>query len=141
VGINVEIKMATSAALASTPAHEVDRVVKPILADLKRYAGNRMIILSSFDPDVMLAIAEERSGRLALLRNTSLWFLTTAGSEMHSDLRRMSIPAAVELAAETGLDGIVIHSASARERKAEIMEAISRGLKVCLSLLPPRVLA
>lgn len=136
VGVNVEVKMATSAALAETPKYEVDRVVAPIVRVLQECAGSRQLYLSSFDPDIMKAMAWHReAGALSGLENLTLWFLTTGGMDLHADERRMSIAAATEFARGVGIDGIVADTDAARQQGASVNRALASGLKVCRLLL------
>ena len=129
--MNVEIKMATSGALPETPRHEVERVVNPIVRVLEECAGQRQLYVSSFDPDIMKAVAWHRqAGALMAVPNLTLWFLTTGGTDMHADDRRMSIDAAVVFAREAGIDGIVAETEAARNQRAAVNTALAGRLKV-----------
>eukprot|EP00892_Ulva_mutabilis_P006991 jgi/Ulvmu1/4664/UM002_0395.1 len=125
VGVNVEVKMATSGALAETPRKEVDRVVEPIVSVLEQCAGDRQLYVSSFDPDVMKALAvHRREGKLAALSSLTMWFLTAGGGEKHADVRRMSVAAAVAFADKGGIDGIVVETEAARQQRDDVNAAL-----------------
>lgn len=99
--LDIEIKMATPNTLAVTPAEEVERMLGPILAevDAALAAGPRPLIFSSFDPDICLEIKRRRADFL-------VYFLSGGGLYTHADPRRMSVAAAIEVAASGGLQGI-----------------------------------
>lgn len=123
--------MATSGALSETPQHEVDRVVEPIVRVLEEGAGHRQLYVSSFDPDIMKAVARHRhAGALSALPNLTLWYLSTGGTDLHADERRMSIAAAVVFAQEAGIDGIVAETEAARDQRGAVNAALSSRLKV-----------
>lgn len=138
VGVNVEVKMATSGALSETPKHEVDRVVEPIVRVLEECAGHRQLYVSSFDPDIMKAVARHRqAGALTALPNLTLWYLSTGGTDLHADERRMSIAAAVAFAQEAGIDGIVAETEAARDQRGALNAALAARLKVWHCTAPP----
>jgi len=138
VGVNVEVKMATSGALPETPQQEVCRVVDPIVKVLVQCAGQRQLYVSSFDPDIVKAVSWHRKeGRLVSLPRLSLWFLTAGGSQQHADSRRMSVAAAVTFATETAIDGIVAETEVARQQRLDVGAALERGLKVSYTTCRP----
>lgn len=72
-----------------------------ILTCLGRWAGNRVIYLSTFDPDLCFLLSQKQS-RYAVL------FLTEAGAEIYpADARRNSFAAAFQWAKTVSLRGIV----------------------------------
>lgn len=138
VGFNVEVKMATSAALPQTPLHELRRVVDPIVAVLAAAApARRAIAVSSFDPDVVAYFAAAARAELPHLPRLSTWFLTEGeGEVLRSDPRRRSVPAAVEFALGAQLSGIVVHSGVAHERMEELEAALAAGLQARTHRMP-----
>lgn len=134
MGFNVEIKMATSAALPQTPLHELRRIVDPIVAVLAASATpRRAIAVSSFDPDVMTYFVAAARAELQHLPRLSAWYLTQGeGEVLRSDARRRSVPAAVEFALAAQLSGIVVHSGIAHARMLEVEAALAAGLQVCV---------
>lgn len=104
LGFNIEVKMSTSPALERTPATEIDRMLDAILPVVQRHCeGPRAVMFSSFDPEVVAALA-------ARALSAQVWLLSTCGQDWHSDARRMSVPAAVAFAREHALIGLVLDS-------------------------------
>jgi glycerophosphoryl diester phosphodiesterase len=133
VGFNIEIKIATSAALQQTPLQELRRVVDPIIAVIKQNAGHRKVAVSSFDPDVMAYFEERRRVELVQLTSLSTWFLTEGPLEMlRRDPRRLSVSAAATFALQAQLTGIVVESSVASRCLQDVENALASGLRVCL---------
>lgn len=132
MGMNIEIKMATSAALSHTPPEEVQRVVNPIMATLLCAQTSHTIAVSSFDPEVMSYVAARASAVRVYYPTLSAWFLTAGEHEtLREDPRRRTVSAAVAFAAENGMDGIVVMSAVLHKQQDAVSAALEKGLLVC----------
>jgi glycerophosphoryl diester phosphodiesterase len=132
MSFNIEIKMATSAALQHTPLSELRRVVDPIIAVIKINAFSRKVAVSSFDPDVMAYFEEHRRLEIAHLTSLSAWFLTEGPLEiLRTDPRRLSVSAAAAFAKQAQLTGIVVESSVAAKHLTDIEAALASGLQVC----------
>ena len=57
-------------------------------------------------------------------------FLTTGGTSFHADRRRMSIDAAIEVAALHGLEGIIVDSGALYRDQDAVDRARREGLKL-----------
>ncbi|KAK3033373.1 hypothetical protein RJ639_034423 [Escallonia herrerae] len=79
---------------------ELVHVVQVVLQVVFKYAKDRPIILSSFQPDAALLIRKLQS-------TYPVYFLTNGGSEIFTDLRRNSLDEAIKLCLAGGLNGIV----------------------------------
>ena len=130
VGFDIEVKMATPDDLAVTPPGEVERVVAPVLAAVERCCppslGARRVVFSSFDPDVCAAL-RARQSRWPVL------FLTTGGRDAHADARRTSLGAALDVALEGGLAGVIADSGALQDEPdfvARVAAASGGALKV-----------
>lgn len=128
VGFNIELKMATSAALPATPLHEVRRIVDAVLPVVQALRASRQVVISSFDPDVMQYLADVVP--TCCTADLPLWFLSTGGHSFHADPRRMSLRAAIEFARGARMRGIVVDSTMLRKEQDVVREAAASGLKV-----------
>ena len=143
VAFNIEVKMATPASLARTPAEEVERVVGPVVATVERCLaaeraggggggsalaplpppGPRSVVFSSFDPDVCAALRARAPSHPVCL-------LSTGATEAHADPRRTCLAQAVAFAAGAGLAGVVADSTALAARPRTVAEARAAGLAV-----------
>lgn len=131
MGLNVEIKLSTSAALAETPWDEVQRVVDPIVEALLAAATNHRIVVSSFDPDVMSYFQLQQSLLSPVYSDISCWFLSAGKKEdLRQDPRRQSLPAAIEFAAKGGFAGVVLDSSELQCDPESAQAAVRSGLQV-----------
>jgi glycerophosphodiester phosphodiesterase len=146
VGFNIEVKMATPSSLARTPDEEIERVVGPVLATVERCLAEeraaavggdastaairstasspRMVVFSSFDPDVCAALRARAGG------NHPVCLLSTGPTELHADPRRTSLPAALTFAASAGLAGVVVDSTALSRSQETVAQARELGLAV-----------
>lgn len=126
VAFDLEVKMAVPDDVAVTPAAEVDRMVSAILAAVDAGLaahGPRLIVFSSFDPEVCLEIKQRRP-------DATVMFLSGGGVYAHVDERRTSVASAVDFAAGAGLQGVVLNTV-ALQRQGDVVEAArDRGLRI-----------
>lgn len=131
VGFDIEIKMATGEDVVKTPDGERWRMTDAILRTVDvaearaRALGRpvRPLLFSSFDPDVCEDVKRRRPGDWVM-------FLTTGGTSYHADRRRMSIDAAIEVAALHGLEGIIVDSGALYRDHRAVERARRAGLKL-----------
>lgn len=125
VGFDIEVKMAMPDNVEATPAEEIDRMLTPILKCVEENAtnSNRTIVFTSFDPDVCLELARRQS-------RYPVMFLSGCGLYKHVDPRRTSIPAALQLAAENKLSGIVVPASILLASPQMASQAFERGLQL-----------
>jgi len=130
LAFNIEVKMATPDELAVTPPEEVTRMVDAILDTVALYSSSssdqgssRPVVFSSFDPDVCRELRARQS-------QWPVMFLSTGGKDWHADPRRMSIDAALAVAATYDLSGVVLESAALARQPQAVAFARSQGLKV-----------
>lgn len=128
MGLNLEVKMTTPSHVAVTPPEEVDFTVNAILDSIDEYLAvcpsrAQSLVLSSFDPDVCIALRERQCA-------LPVFFLTTGGSDPHADPRRTSVRAAIDLALENRLEGIVVETAVLKVQEHLLKVARAQGLKV-----------
>eukprot|EP00887_Chlorella_sp_A99_P000587 scaffold17.g587.t1 len=126
VPFDIEVKMATPASLAVTPAAEIDRMLTAILAEVEvglAAGGPRPVIFSCFDPDVCAELRARRPG-------APVFFLSGAGEDAHADPRRTSGRAALAFAAAAGLQGVILDTAAIAKAPGLVAEAHAVGLAV-----------
>lgn len=128
MGLNLEVKMTTPADVERTPSKEVNFVVNAILNTIDSCASLDAphagpLVLSSFDPEVCAALKERQ-------QELPVFFLTTGGSQLHADRRRMSVEAAIDLALEERLNGIVVDTSVLKLHQELVGVATMQGLKV-----------
>jgi glycerophosphodiester phosphodiesterase len=124
VGFNVEVKMTTPSTVKATPQEEVDRVVNPTLEIMNKCSGGkRVIVYSSFDPDVCLALKQRQS-------TYPVMFLSNLGQSEQADPRRASIGAALNFASTNGLEGVVVPASGLMAAQEMVAEAKALRLKV-----------
>lgn len=109
LGFNIEVKIATSPALEFTPAGEVSRLLDVIMPVVEAGQGARPLMFSSFDPDVVAALAQRAC---TLTQPAQVWLLSTCGEDWHIDARRMSVDAALAFARKHALMGVVLNTAA-----------------------------
>ncbi len=126
VAFDIEVKMTTPDDEERTPPEEVSRQLDAILAVVDRglaAAPRRRLLFSSFDPEVCSELKRRRP-------EFSVMFLSGGGAYAHVDARRTSIPAAIGFAANAGLDGIILESATLRGQQGMVEAARSQGLQL-----------
>lgn len=114
-GFDLEVKMTTLEGGGSTPPEEVSRVLNPILETARRFCSDRLVVFSSFDPDICIDLRRRDTGAAVL-------FLTCCGQE-HPDERVRSVEAAIALASAHKLDGIVVDAERLHDRE-ELMKTV-----------------
>lgn len=97
IGFNVELKFDDSLEYQD---EQLTHILQAILRVALKYAKERPIIFSSFQPDAARLMAQLQSGY-------PVYFLTNGGTEIYSDVRRNSLEEALKLCIENGLQGIV----------------------------------
>lgn len=133
VAFDIEIKMTTPPHVAQTCAEEVDRVVTAILAAVdaaeadwptsNHNGGGRMIVYSSFDPEVCLEVRKRRP-------EACIMFLSDCGEHPYVDDRRNSAGAAIEFACNAGLQGVILESTVVKSDPGVVRVAGEKGLRV-----------
>ncbi|KAJ9549404.1 hypothetical protein OSB04_021947 [Centaurea solstitialis] len=97
MGFNIEFKFDDSIVYKE---EELVHVIQVALHVVFKYAKDRPIIFSSFQPDAALLIKK-------LQTTYPVFFLTNGGSEIYTDIRRNSLDEAMKLCLAGGLNGIV----------------------------------
>ncbi|XP_010929606.1 glycerophosphodiester phosphodiesterase GDPD1, chloroplastic [Elaeis guineensis] len=97
VGFNIELKFDDNLVYQE---EKLMHILQVILQVVDKYANERTIIFSSFQPDAALLIRK-------LQGTYPVFFLTNGGSEIYSDVRRNSLDEAIKLCLAGGLQGIV----------------------------------
>mmetsp|Transcript_11690 Transcript_11690/g.20757 ORF Transcript_11690/g.20757 Transcript_11690/m.20757 type:complete len:325 (-) Transcript_11690:1097-2071(-) len=125
VAFNLEVKMAVPSDVERTPPQEVQRMLQPILQVVNRFCANstRTLVFSSFDPDICIELQQMQT-RFPVL------FISGCGLYQHVDVRRTSIPAALQLAASNVLAGVVVPTSILMANKPMVQVATAQGLKV-----------
>ena len=131
VGFNIEIKLATSAALAQTPQQELERINNAIVTTIASCGSSRTLAISSFDPDVMAHFMQHCGPLRKHFERVSMWFLTSGHRELvHVDARRRSVAEAAAIAHKLELDGIVVETTLLQTEHADVVAAMHDGLNV-----------
>jgi glycerophosphodiester phosphodiesterase len=143
VAFDIEIKMTTPPHVAQTSAEEVDRVVTAILAAVDAAEadwptgrsnnnnnnnggggdGGRVILYSSFDPEVCLEVRKR-------CPEACIMFLSDCGEHPYVDDRRNSAGAAIEFAYAAGLQGVILESTVVKSDPVVVRVAGEKGLRV-----------
>lgn len=133
VGFDIEVKMTTPHDILKTPPEEVERVVTATLIAVDQASlissspstlrRPRAVMFSSFDPEVCVELKTRRP-------EFTVMFLSGGEAETHVDIRRTSITAAINFAAENGLDGIILDTLVLRQQPDMVAVARQRGLEV-----------
>lgn len=109
LGLNIEIKYPVVAKhlwLASTPSFELNAYVDTILDCIFSHAQDRQVVLSSFSPMAVIALALKQP-------RYPVCFLTESGDHQAGtflDWRMESVSAAIKFASMEGLSGVVVNS-------------------------------
>ncbi|XP_076926648.1 glycerophosphodiester phosphodiesterase GDPD3-like [Bidens hawaiensis] len=96
-GFNIEFKFDDNIVYKE---EELVRVIQFVLCIVNKYAKNRPIYFSSFQPDAALLTRKLQS-------TYPVFFLTNGGVETYTDARRNSLDEALKLCTTGGLNGIV----------------------------------
>lgn len=97
MGFNIELKFDDQLVYKE---EQLQHVLNVIWQVVNKYAKDRPIMFSSFQPDVVLLIRK--------MQNTyPVYFLTNGGSEIYKDVRRNSLEEAIKVCLAGGLHGIV----------------------------------
>lgn len=97
LGFNAELKFDDNIMYEDDDLiHTLQEILKVVF----KYAKERPIIFSSFQPDAARLMRK-------LQKTYPVYFLTNGGSEIYKDVRRNSLDEALKLAIENGLQGIV----------------------------------
>lgn len=121
VGFNVEIKYPEPEMEEYFGVKERNFFVDRILEVIYQHANDRMIIISSFDPDICL-LASLKQIRYPVL------FLTEGGTKKSSDPRRNSVEMALNFAKASSLCGVVSESTPILENLDLVRQAHESGL-------------
>ncbi|XP_078156475.1 glycerophosphodiester phosphodiesterase GDPD1, chloroplastic-like [Carex rostrata] len=97
IGFNIELKFDDYIEYRD---EELTHVLQAVLRVVLKYAKERTIIFSSFQPDAPRLMAKLQS-------SYPVYFLTNGGVEIYPDVRRNSLEEALKLCIENGLQGIV----------------------------------
>eukprot|EP00210_Caulerpa_lentillifera_P007477 g7144.t1 len=119
LSINLEIKMTTPSTLVQTPPHEVLRATQSVInllsKSIQQRGSSRRVLLSSFDPDVCVEM--RRQLKASGIDQVPIMYITTGGSWLHSDPRRMSISAAIQFCIDNEIGGFVVDTSILRQEK------------------------
>jgi len=97
LGFNIELKFDDHVVYQQD---YLTHVLQAIFQVVFKYAKDRAIVFSTFQPDAALLLRK--------LQNTyPVFFLTNGGTEIYYDVRRNSLEEAIKLCLEGGLQGIV----------------------------------
>ncbi|KAL4570082.1 hypothetical protein LXL04_025733 [Taraxacum kok-saghyz] len=96
-GFNIEFKFDDNVVYKED---QLVHVIQVVLRVVYKYAKERSIYFSSFQPDAALLIRK-------LQKIYPVFFLTNGGSETYTDIRRNSLDEAMKLCLAGGLNGIV----------------------------------
>ncbi|XP_071692863.1 glycerophosphodiester phosphodiesterase GDPD1, chloroplastic-like [Rutidosis leptorrhynchoides] len=96
-GFNIEFKFDDNIIYTE---EELVHAIQVVLRVVFKYANDRPIFFSSFQPDATLLVRKLQSTHL-------VFFLTNGGMETYTDERRNSLEEAMKLCLEGGLNGIV----------------------------------
>ncbi|XP_058103022.1 glycerophosphodiester phosphodiesterase GDPD1, chloroplastic-like [Magnolia sinica] len=97
LGFNIELKFDDNIVYQD---EELIHVLQAILLVVFKYAKDRPIIFSSFQPDAARLVRKLQSV-------FPVFFLTNGGCEIYSDVRRNSLDEAIKMCLANGLQGIV----------------------------------
>ncbi|GLT57377.1 hypothetical protein SLA2020_303550 [Shorea laevis] len=97
LGFNIELKFDDHIVYQQD---YLTHVLQAILQVVFKYAKDRAIVFSSFQPDAALLLRK-------LQNKYPVFFLTNGGTEIYYDARRNSLEEAIKLCLEGGLHGIV----------------------------------
>ncbi|CAN6551005.1 unnamed protein product [Malus baccata var. baccata] len=96
-GFNIELKFDDQIVYKE---EKLEHVLQVILQVVIKYAKDRPILFSSFQPDAALLMRKMQT-------TYPVYFLTNGGSEIYTDIRRNSLEEAMKLCSGGGLQGIV----------------------------------
>ncbi|KAM0984450.1 hypothetical protein EV1_011941 [Malus domestica] len=96
-GFNIELKFDDQIVYKE---EKLEHVLQVILQVVIKYAKDRPILFSSFQPDAALLMRKMQT-------TYPVYFLTNGGSEIYTDIRRNSVEEAMKLCSGGGLQGIV----------------------------------
>ncbi|TQE05057.1 hypothetical protein C1H46_009349 [Malus baccata] len=96
-GFNIELKFDDQIVYKE---EKLEHVLQVILQVVTKYAKDRPILFSSFQPDAALLMRK-------LQTTYPVYFLTNGGSEIYADVRRNSLEEAMKVCLGGGLQGIV----------------------------------
>ncbi|KAJ4756097.1 Glycerophosphodiester phosphodiesterase [Rhynchospora pubera] len=97
IGFNIELKFDD---YINYQDEELTQILQAVLKVVFKYAKDRPIIFSSFQPDAARVMGKLQS-------SYPVYFLTNGGTEIYPDVRRNSLEEAVKHCIENGLQGIV----------------------------------
>ncbi|KAF3323604.1 glycerophosphodiester phosphodiesterase gde1-like protein [Carex littledalei] len=97
IGFNIELKLDDYYEYRD---EELTHTLQAVLRVVLKYAKERPIIFSSFQPDAPRLMAKLQS-------SYPVYFLTNGGTQSYPDVRRNSLEEALKLCIENGLQGIV----------------------------------
>ncbi|KAG1370177.1 glycerophosphodiester phosphodiesterase GDPD1, chloroplastic [Cocos nucifera] len=97
LGFNIELKFDDNLVYQE---EKLTHILQVILQVVDKYANERTIIFSSFQPDAALLTRK-------LQGTYPVFFLTNGGSEIYGDVRRNSLDEAIKLCLAGGLQGMV----------------------------------
>ncbi|PRQ39827.1 putative glycerophosphodiester phosphodiesterase [Rosa chinensis] len=97
MGFNIELKF-DDQFVYNKKQHQ--HVLEVVLQVINKYAKDRPIMFSSFQPDIVLLIRKMQS-------SYPVYFLTNGGSEIYKDVRRNSLEEAIKVCMAGGLQGVV----------------------------------
>ncbi|CAB4264076.1 unnamed protein product [Prunus armeniaca] len=96
-GFNIELKFDDQIVYKE---EKLEHVLRVILQVVNKFAKDRPILFSSFQPDAALLMRKLQS-------TYPVYFLTNGGSEIYADVRRNSTEEAIKVCLRGGLQGIV----------------------------------
>ena len=118
IGFDIELKMTAPDAQLHTTNAELDRMSSAILSVVQSFSSqNRTIFFSSFCPDMCRQIK-------SLQAKHPVMFLSDIGAVWHCNPERTSLSAAIQVAKEANLDGLVVETAELKVKYQHMVEAI-----------------
>ncbi|GMH39919.1 hypothetical protein BSKO_07823 [Bryopsis sp. KO-2023] len=117
LGFNIEVKYPTDAQKAALATRFYSRnfFVDAVLKEVFDEAGDRPIILSSFDPDCATLLSLKQP-------KYPVCFLTCSGTELYDDPRMNSLEAALTFARSSKLQGVVSESSAVLVNPKKIVD-------------------
>ena len=118
IGFDIEMKMTTPDDQLHTTPQEVSRMSDATLAVVQSFTNqDRTIFFSSFCPDMCKHLKVSQAAHPVM-------FLSDIGAVWHCNPERTSLLAAIQLAKEANLNGIVVETAELKMKHQHMVEVI-----------------
>ena len=124
VGFDIEVKLTTPNDQEFTAPEEVTRMTDAIVATVQSHAGQgRTMFFSSFCPCTCKRIKQMQPA-------FSVLFLSEIGAVWYANAERNSLQAAVQLAVQSNLNGLVVETAELKSQQDQIEDVRDQGLQL-----------